>query len=218
MQITLPYSGFRLADLWFLLQGAQNTILVSMLAGTAGTLFGFCLGWSRGASDALRIALAPYVDITRSVPLIIQFILVDSFVSIVGHPLDPFWVGTIVLALYMGVLTSELVRSGLASVPAPVRRAARSLGLSYWQEFWYISVPIAVRTSLPGWIGLLLGLIKDSSLLGVIGYVELLRASKILDNRTHDTLLLLAGVGLFYFLICFPISIYSRRLERGLAK
>jgi len=218
VQITLPYSGFRFADLWFLLQGAENTILVSVLAGTAGTLIGFCLGWGRGASKWLRIALAPYVDITRSVPLIIQFILVDSFVSIAGYSLDPFWVGTIVLGLYMGVLTSELVRSGLASVPAPVRRAARSLGLSYWQELWYISVPIAVRTSLPGWIGLVLGLIKDSSLLGVIGYVELLRASKILDNRTHETLLLLSGVGLFYFVICFPISIYSRRLERGFAK
>jgi ABC-type amino acid transport system permease subunit len=116
----------------------------------------------------------------------------------------------------MGVLTSELVRAGLGAVPIQVRKAARSLGMTALQELVYISIPLAVRTSLPGWIGLALGLVKDSSLLGVIGYVELLRAAQILDTRTHKTLLLLAGVGVIYFAICYPISRYSRRVERQL--
>jgi His/Glu/Gln/Arg/opine family amino acid ABC transporter permease subunit len=217
MQIALAYSDLRWADLWFLLQGAANTVFVTLLAGSLGTLLGCLLGWAREASSVSRIILAPYVDATRSVPLIIQFILLDSFFSISGYPLDPFWLGTIALSLYMGVLTSELVRAGLASVLPQVCRAARSLGLTYFQELWHISAPLALRTSLAGWIGLVLGLAKDSSLLGVIGYLELLRASKILDNRTHQTLLLLAGVGAFYFAICYPISLYSRRLERELA-
>jgi His/Glu/Gln/Arg/opine family amino acid ABC transporter permease subunit len=217
MQFVLPYSGLQWSDLWFMLQGAANTLVVTALAGTAGTLLGCIIGWARDTLSIARVALAPYVDVTRSVPLIIQFILMDSFLSIMGHPLDPFWLGTIALSLYMGVLTSELVRSGLSSVPSQVRRAGRSLGFTYWQELRHVSAPLALRTSLAGWIGLLLGLVKDSSLLGIIGYVELLRASKILDNRTHETLLLLAGVGAFYFVICYPVSIFSRRLERKLA-
>jgi His/Glu/Gln/Arg/opine family amino acid ABC transporter permease subunit len=215
MQISANYLQW--SDLWFLLHGILNTLLVSVIACTLGTLLGAILGWARENSLIARAAAAPIVDIVRSVPLIIQFILAGSFLSIAGYPVDPVIFGTLVLSLYMSVLTSEVVRAGLAAVPVQVRKAARSLGMTALQELIWISIPLAVRTSIPGWIGLVLGLIKDTSLLGVVGYVELMRATRVLDARTHKTLLLLAGAGLFYFIICYPISRYSRRLERRLA-
>lgn len=210
----LSANTLQLTDLWFLLQGIANTLLVTAIAGTLGTLLGCIVGWASETSMAVRVVVAPIVDVVRSVPLIIQFILTGSLLSIVGHPANPFLLGTLVLSIYMACLTSELVRAGLAAVPELVRKAARSLGMTALQEVIYISIPLAVRTSLPGWIGLLLGLVKDSALLGVIGYVELLRAAQILDTRTHHTLLLLIGVGVIYFAICYPISRYSRSLER----
>jgi ABC-type amino acid transport system permease subunit len=76
---------------------------------------------------------------------------------------------------------------------------------------------LAVRTTFPGWVGTLIGLTKDTALVSVVGYVELLRASQILITRTNEALLLLTGVGVAYFLICYPISRYSLRVEKHLA-
>lgn len=214
MQFQLPYSGLQWSDLPFLLHGIGNTVLLTVIAVAAGTAIGILLGWLRESSVATRLALATYVDITRSVPLIIQFILVNSLSAALGWRLDPLGVGVVVLSLYMGVLTSELVRSGLRSVRPELKRAGRSLGMNYWQELAHVSAPLALRTVFPGWIGTVIGLTKDTALVSVVGYVELLRASQILINRTNQALLILAGTGLFYFLICYPISLYSRRLER----
>jgi ABC-type amino acid transport system permease subunit len=163
-----------------------------------------------------RYILAVYVDVTRSVPLIIQLNLVNSIFALAGLPLDPFVVGVIVLSLYMGVLTSELTRSGLQSVRPQLKKASRSVGMKHWQELFHVSGPLALRTSFPSWVGTVIALTKDTSLVGVVGYVEILRASQILINRTNQALLMLGVTGLFYFLICYPISLYSRRLERTL--
>jgi len=216
MQFQL-YSGLQWSDAQFVLLGLWRTVFMTLLAGTFGTLLGVLIGWSREASTTARYLLAPYVDLTRGVPLIIQFILINSAFSAFGSPLEPLRVGVLTLSLYMGVLTSELVRSGLQSVRPELRKASRSLGMSYWQELWLISMPLAVRTVFPGWIGTLIGLTKDTALVSVVGYIELLRASQILITRTNQALLLLTGVGVAYFLICYPISRYSRALERRLA-
>ncbi|KAJ10235.1 amino acid ABC transporter permease [Pseudomonas aeruginosa] len=214
MQFQLSYSGLQWSDLSFVMTGIWHTVLLTILAAFFGTLLGVVIGWLRENSVVVRIALAPIVDLLRSVPLIIQFILVNSFFALSGVPISPLTVGVIVLSLYMGVLTSELVRSGLQSVRIQLRKAARSLGLSYWQEFWHISAPLALRTVFPGWIGTVIALTKDTALVSVVGYVELLRASQILINRSNEAILVLAGTGLFYFLICYPISRYSQRLEK----
>lgn len=217
MQFQFAYAGLQWGDLSFVLAGLGRTLLLAVLATTFGTLWGVVLGWAREANGAVSILLAPYVDVTRSIPLLIQFILVNSAFSVLGVPLGPLEVGVLTLSLYMGVLTSELVRAGLRSVRPELTRAARSLGMSYWQELRLISMPLALRTVFPSWIGTVLGLTKDTALVGVVGYVELLRAAQILITRTNDALLLLSGVGIAYFLICYPVSRYSRTLERRLA-
>jgi hydroxyproline transport system permease protein len=216
MKFQLPYSGLQWSDLPFLLTGIFHTILLTVVAAAIGTVIGIIIGWLRESSVVARYILASYVDVTRSVPLIIQFILVNSVFSLAGLALDPFVVGVIVLSLYMGVLTSELVRSGLQSVRPELKKASRSLGMNYWQELFHVSGPLALRTSFPSWVGTVIALAKDTSLVGVVGYVDILRATQILINRTNEALLMLGVTGLFYFLICYPISLYSRRLERTL--
>jgi His/Glu/Gln/Arg/opine family amino acid ABC transporter permease subunit len=217
MQFQLAYSGLQWSDAQFVLLGLWRTIVLTLLAGTFGTLLGILIGWARESDATARRVLAPYVDVTRSIPLIIQFILINSAFAAFGSPLDPLEVGVLTLSLYMGVLTSELVRSGLRSVRPELKKASRSLGMSYWQELLLVSMPLAVRTVFPGWIGTLIGLTKDTALVSVVGYVELLRATQILITRTNEALLLLTGVGIAYFLICYPISRYSKAVERRLA-
>ncbi|NTJ68565.1 amino acid ABC transporter permease [Agrobacterium rhizogenes] len=213
MQFSFANQGLVWSDSYFLAEGVFNTIRLAVAATVVGTLAGIVLGWLRAVSLTARIATAPYIDILRSVPMIIQLILANSFLSILGFGASPFWFGTIALGAWMSAVTAEVVRAGLLSVPIQYRRSARSLGMNGLQELLYISMPLAFRTALIPWIGLVLSLIKDSALAGVVGYVEYMRSTQILITRTHETWLLLIGAGLFYFIICYPVSRYSRRLE-----
>lgn len=217
MQFVFADPSLHWRDLWFLLQGAGHTLWVTLVAGSFGTLAGIVLGWMRFGSVALRWLTAPYVDVVRSVPMIIQLILANSFLALSGLGVNAFWLSVVVLSSSMAVVTSEVVRGGLAAVPSTYRRAARSLGIGWLQEFCHISAPLALRTSFAAWVGLLLGLAKDSALVSVVGYVEYMKSTQILITRTHEALWLLLGVGLFYFVICYPVSRYSARLERRMA-
>lgn len=131
--------------------------------------------------------------------------------------MDPVTSGIVVLTLYMGAYCAEIVRGGYDAVPLPTRRAGRSLGMTYWQDLRYVVLPLGLRTIFPAWIGLVVGVVKDTALVAVLGYIELLRASQIVITRTQEPILVLSGVGIFYFAICFPISQYSKRLERRMA-
>ena len=201
------------SDAYFMLQGAINTIELAVVSCVLGTILGVILGWFRSISIIVRVLTAPIIDVLRSVPMIIQLILANSALSLVGFAASPFWFGSVALGLWMAAVTAEVTRDALGSVPFQYRLGARSLGMNYFQELCHISGPLSFRAGLPSWIGLVLSLIKDSSLAGVIGYVEFTRSAQMLMIRTHETWLMLLGIGLFYFVICYPVSKYSRQLE-----
>jgi polar amino acid transport system permease protein len=135
-----------------------------------------------------------------------------------GYPLDPFLSGSIVLSLYTMAFMVEVFRSGFDNVPEATKKAARSLGMSYWQTVRHISIPIGMRSVLPSWIGVGLSVIKDSALVSVIGYMELLRTAEQLISRSQQAVMILIGVGLFYFLISYPLSLYGKYVERKMTK
>ena len=209
------FTGFQLSDLGFLAEAAGRTLLISLLAISIGTVLGCVFGWilsvARIAGDA---TLGVVLDLFRSVPLIIQLILFYNFFPIIGFNLSPFAAGTIVLILYTSALVAAVARGGLDAVPVTTRRAARSLGMTYWQDLRCIVWPIGLRAVLPAQAGVALGVLKDSALVSVLGYVELLRASQILITRTQEPFIILTVVGLFYFALSFPISRATARLER----
>lgn len=214
MQFQLAHHGLQWSDSYFILLGAWNTIRMAVCATVLGTVVGIVLGWLRAISLPARLITAPMIDILRSVPMVIQLILMNSLLAMLGFGTSPFWFGTLALSAWMAAVTAEVARSAFLSVPIQFRKSARSLGMTYIQEFFYISMPLAYRAGLTSWIGLVLSLIKDSSLAGVIGYIEFTRTAQNLMTRTHETWLLLFGIGLFYFIICYPVSRYSRYLER----
>ena len=217
MQFVLGYQGLQWSDSRYLLDGALNTLAMAATSGIAGTLLGIPLGWARASSITFQIISAPVIDIFRSVPMIITLIVLNSFFSLIGMPLSPYLLGSLALGVWMASVTSEVARAGLSAVPPTFRRGARSLGMNYWQELYHISLPLMFRYGLGAWIGLLLSLIKDSALAGVVGYMEFMHATQTLITRTHETWVLLMGTGLFYFIICYPVSRYSRYLEKKVA-
>ena len=207
-------TDFARTDLWFMLQGAGMTLALTFWAVLGGTVMGFVFGVLRAVAPAwINAALGVVLDVFRSIPLLIQFILANSFKSIVGIDMSAFTVACVVLALYTSAYCAEIVRAGVLAVPSTTRRAARSLGLTWWQDMRLIVYPIALRVSLPSWVGLTLGVMKDTSLVLWIGIVELLRASQVIVTRIQEPLLVLMLCGLIYFLMSYPISRLGAFLE-----
>ncbi|KKB80624.1 amino acid ABC transporter [Devosia limi DSM 17137] len=208
-------TSLSLNDVMFLLQGAGVTLLITFWAMLGGTILGIIFGVFRATTPWWATApLAFVLDIFRSVPLLIQLVLVNAFQAIAGLNISAFVVSCIVLALYTSAYCSELVRGGIAAVPVTTRRAARSLGMTWWQDMTQIVYPIALRIMLPSWIGLTLGVMKDTALVSWLGIIELLRSSQIIVTRIQEPLFVLTVAGLIYFIISFPISRLGARLER----
>ena len=210
------HTNLSLNDLLFMAQGAGWTLLITAIAMFGGTLLGVVFGVTRAVLPGwTTLPLGFVLDIFRSVPLLIQLILANSFIPILGLKATPFAVSCIVLSLYTSSYCSEIVRGGVQAVPQTTRRAARSLGMTWWQDMTEIVYPMALRIMLPSWIGLTLGVMKDTALVSWIGVIELLKSSQILITRMqNEPLFILMIAGLIYFLISFPISRLGARLER----
>ncbi len=208
------FSEFQARDLLFLGEAAGRTLLISAVSISAGTVLGIVFGWALSASKFVAGAtIGSILDVFRSVPLIIQLVLFYNFFPIIGLNLDPFASGAVVLSIYTAALVAQVARGGIEAVGEPMRRAARSLGMSYWQDLRYVVWPIGLRAVFPAWVGVALSVVKDSALVSVLGYVELLRASQILITRTQEPFIILASAGAFYFLLSYPLSKYSQKLE-----
>ena len=213
-QAIVFFTGFQVNDLRFMTEAAGRTLLISVISISCGTALGCIFGWMVHSLRLIgAIVLNFFLDIFRSVPLIIQLILFFNLFPLLGIRFDPFAAGIFVLTFYTSALVANVVRGGIESVGQPMRRAARSLGMNYWQDMFHVVAPIGVRAVFPAWVGVALGILKDSALVSVLGYVELLRASQILITRTQEPFLILAVAGAFYFALSFPISKFGMRLE-----
>ncbi|MDE0532997.1 MAG: amino acid ABC transporter permease [Albidovulum sp.] len=209
------FTGFKFQDLLFLGEAAVRTLLISGISIAAGTVLGVLFGWLLYEGRIFASAtLAPVLDVFRSIPLIIQLVLFYNFAPIIGLSLDPFACGTIVLTVYTAALAANVARGGIEAVAIPLRRASRSLGMTYWQDMIYVVAPIGIRAIFPAWVGVALGVMKDSALVSVLGYIELLKASQILITRTQEPFLILAVAGAFYFALSFPVARFADRLEQ----
>ena len=209
-------TSMTLADVALLAKGAGMTLLVTAISVALGTILGIFLG-------VLRMQVGPwwgapitfFLDLFRSIPLLIQLVLVSAFLGMVLKlQISGFVVACGVLTFYTAAYCSEIVRGGIEAVPATTRRAARSLGLTWAQDMRYIVAPLATRVALPSWIGLALGVMKDSALVYVVGVTELLKSTQILITRLQEPLFLLIMCGLFYFLISFPVARLGGYLEK----
>ncbi|MGR3724537.1 amino acid ABC transporter permease [Abyssibius alkaniclasticus] len=208
-------TGLTLNDLRFMGQGALITLEVTAIAVIGGTLLGLLFGVIRSqVSPWFTLPLVFVLDLFRSVPLLIQLVLANAFQAIVGLGISAFTTSCIVLALYTSAYCTEIVRGAIAAVPGTTRRAARSLGMTWAQDMRQIVFPMALRVGLPSWIGLTLGVMKDSALVGFIGVFELLKQSQTLITRLQEPMFILIVAGAIYFLISFPIARLGGQLEK----
>jgi len=208
-------SEFSTNDFLYMLKGLGVSISITLWAVASGTVLGVILGFIRSAVGALsNFIMGSILDVFRSVPLLIQLILFNALSSILKLGFSPFLVSCLVLSIYTAAFVSETVRSGILSVPPAIIRSARSLGLTYLQTLKAIVFPLALRVSFPTWVGVALGVFKDTSLVLWIGIIELLKASQIIITRTQEPIIILSIAGLLYFIVSFGFTRLANRVEK----
>ena len=208
-------------DALFLLQGLINTVRLCVVGLALGALIAFVVGLARAArSRWLWMPAAAYIEVIRDSPLLMQLYLVFFALPILAKVEVPiFWAGVAALTVNGSAFMAEIVRAGIQAVGRDQWDAARSLGMGYGQIMRHVVLPPAVRVMIPPGVGLLIGLIKDSSIVSVLSYVELTRAGQVLMEKTFLSFQVFGIVAALYFLLCYPLSrlaLYSeRRLRLG---
>ncbi|WP_406439286.1 amino acid ABC transporter permease [Streptomyces sp. NBC_01613] len=196
--------------------GLRATVLLSLAAIATGTLLGLVVAAVRTSRIPVLAQLARgYLEVFRGTPLLIQMLFLyfgASYLGLVG--ITVFGAALLALTLYQGAYIAEIFRAGIEAVPRGQWEAARVLGLPRIQTFLSVILPQTRAIVLPPLVGQYLSLIKDTSIAVVIGYVELVRQGQAVIDRVGDPATSYVAVAVLYFVICYPLSLLVRRMER----
>ncbi|MBW1979702.1 MAG: amino acid ABC transporter permease [Deltaproteobacteria bacterium] len=196
------------------LKGLWVTIMVSGISLVAGTLLGVICGILRTVKQwGLSKLMGAYADYMRGVPFLVHIFIIYFILPEVGIQLEPFPAAAIALTVYAGAYISEIVAAGILSVPRGQREAATAYGLNAWQRMRYIIFPQAVRVILPPLVGEYVLLVKDSSIVSVIGLTDVTRVGWLTVQRIPEGLMVFGLVGILYFVVCYPLIHLSHYLE-----
>jgi polar amino acid transport system permease protein len=209
--------SFGWQDLEALLRGALWTLALCVTSGILGTVLGLVLGLAATSpSRVARWVAHIYVYVIRGIPLLIIVFFAYFGIPLVfpGVELSAFVTAVIALTVFSVAYMTEIFRGSINAVPQGQLEAAEALGLSYTLKYRYVVLPQAMRIAVPPGIGFLIALIKDSSLVTVIGFVELTHAGTIVSNLTANPILTYSVVAAFYFVICYAVSRLGRWYER----
>lgn len=213
------FSSIDFADLMLILQGTFVTLQICVLAVLLGGVVGIFSGvLATCPVAALRWVSAIWVAVIRGVPvlLIIFFVYFGLPLLSPGSNIPDYWAAVLALTIFASAYISEIVRGSIQAIPRGQFEAAEALGLSWPKRLIWVVMPQAARIIVPPGIGFLVVLIKDSSLVAVIGLIELTRAGNIVSSQTGQPILVYLIVGAVYFVICFALSTAGRRYERRL--
>ncbi len=205
-------------DALLFLQGMGNTLLLCVCGLGLGLAIAIFIGAARASRlPWLWLPAASYIEVIRDSPLLMQLYLVFFGIPLVlGYQVPVFIAGVVTLTLNASGLLAEIVRAGIQSVHKGQWEAARGLGMGYLEAMRWVVMPQAFRVMIPPGVGLLIGLIKDSSVVSVITYIELTRAGQILTEKTFLSFQVFGIVALLYFAMCYPLSRLALYAERRL--
>ena len=206
-----------------LLRAMGQTLLLAL----CGLFFACILGLIFGLMSVLknrvtRLIAAVFVDVIRGVPMIVlaYFVffgvpyLFNTILGVGGVKLSALQAGTICLALNCGAYMAEIIRAGIGSVDRGQMEAARSVGLPYWRAMQRVVLPQAIRTMIPSIINQFIITLKDTSILSVIGFPELVNTAKNVVANTFMSFQTWAIVAVMYLIVITTLSRLARSLER----
>ena len=224
------YQAFIESDRWLqYLNGVKTTLLVTALALILGIVLGVLVAMLRTAHDqqrpghrnpilaVLNLICKIYVTVIRGTPMMVQLLIMSMVIF--SNSRNFTMVGALALGINSGAYVSEIVRGGLMAVDPGQMEAGRSLGLNYMTTMVVIVIPQAIRAVLPALGNEFIVLLKDTSLITVIGGKELLYAAQGIMNRTYEAMFPLLGVAVVYLvlvmLFTWLLSKFERRMAQG---
>jgi polar amino acid transport system permease protein len=212
-------NGFTLWDIIRnLLYAVPWTLLLSAIAFFGGGIVGLLLLVAGlGPSKKARRAVTLYVELFQSTPLLMQLFLVYFGLPLLGVDVSAWLAAAACLTLYSSAFLADIWRGSVDAIPKGQWDGSASLGLHYFSQLRLVILPQAVRMATPPTVGFLVQLIKSTALASIVGYRELTKTAQILTNATFQPFVVFGLVAVMYFLICYPLTRWSRGLERRMA-
>ena len=210
-----------------LLRAMGQTLLLALCGLFFACIIGLIVGlMSVIKNRACRVVAAVFVDVIRGVPMIVlaYFVffgvpyLFNTILGVGGVTLSALQAGTICLALNCGAYMAEIIRAGIESVDRGQMEAARSLGLPYWRSMYRVVLPQAIRTMIPSIINQFIITLKDTSILSVIGFPELVNTAKNVVANTFMSFQTWAIVAVMYLIVITALSRVAKVLERRMSR
>lgn len=203
-------------NIHLLLPALGMTFKVAILAEIVALVAGLFAGLARSSpSKLLNVPAAIYIDTFRSIPLLVLLIWMYYGVSIVvGINFSAFQAGILGLGLFYGAYSAEVFRSGLQAIPRGQREAALTLGLSRWQATYAVVLPQAIRIVTPALTNYFVGMMKDVTLIAVIGLTEFMRSAQTVVSRTFRPFEIYTFVAAVYLILTMTFSRIVAWMER----
>ncbi len=203
----LPYRGNLLKGWGVTVAVSASALVLSAVIGAALTAGQLSPVWPARWLSRL------YVELIRGTPLLVQILIGYYLVANALQMESKFFIGVCLLAAFAGAYLSEIFRGGIESIAKSQIDSARAIGLTGSQTYRYVVIPQAVRRVLPATAGQFANLIKDSSLLYVIGLGEFTMQARETNANTFSTFAAYLPLAIGYLVLTLPISYWTRRLE-----
>jgi polar amino acid transport system permease protein len=199
----------------YLLQGAVWTVVLSFVACLGGGLLGMAVALCRvSPNPILRQGSGVYVQLVQGTPPLVAMFLLYFGLPGLGLDVPSLIAAGAALVVNVSAFLGEIWRGCIESVPRPQWEAAECLALSRTQRMTMVILPQAVRIAIPPTVGFSVQVIKNTSLASVVGFVELARSGQIINNSIFQPFAIYLLIALIYFALCYPLSRWSRVLER----
>lgn len=201
-----------------LLLGAGITIKITALSVGLGMIIGMFVGIARISHvTPLRMLAAVYIDFLRGTPLLVQiFLIYFALPLMLDQRVDPFVAAITACGINSGAYVAEIFRAGIQAIDKGQMEAGRSLGMTWVQTMRYIIVPQAFKNIVPPLGNEFIALLKDSSLVSVIGFEELTRRGQLIIARTYGSLEIWLSVAVIYLVMTLAISRLVAYMEKRL--
>ena len=203
---------------WPILDGIELTLLISGISILLGTILGVGVGLLLTYGGlVVRFFVRIYSDFLRGMPVFVLILASFSILSVIGIQLSAFQAGIFALTLFCSSHVGEIVRGAFQALPRGQTEAAKSIGLTFWTTFFSVLMPQALRQILPTWVNTATEIVKASTLLSIIGVVELLLSVQQVIARTYLSLELYFFAGFIFFLVNLAMEKTGRFVERKVA-
>ena len=205
----------------FIVSGLKNTIIITFFAVLLGVFLGFLIAIVRSTHDKtgklkiLNVICRVYLTVIRGTPTMIQ-LLIMNFVIFGAVSINKIIVGGLAFGINSGAYVAEIVRSGIMSIDQGQTEAGRSLGLNFSQTMRLIIIPQAFKNVLPALVNEFIVLIKETSIIGYIGMMDLTKGAMLIQSRTYNAFWPLMAAAAIYLVIVGILTWGMNKLERRL--